>query len=98
MLQEILKMSNIELVMEALLKLNAESRAIPLTVYRTITLLSMLEGKEKSKEELGDLPFQGISEERLQTLLDNLLLEDQRFEYSSEDYEEKIEKFQVYAE
>lgn len=97
-LQELLKMSNINLVMEALSKLNAESRAIPLTVYRTITLLSMLEGEEKSGEELDDLPVQDISEERLQSLLDTLLSDDQRFEYSSEVYEEKIEKFQIYAE
>ncbi len=97
-LQEILQLSNINLVMEALSKLNAESRAIPLTVYRTITLLSMLEGEEKSGEELDDLPVQDISEERLQSLLDTLLSDDQRFEYSSEQYEEKIEKFQIYAE
>jgi len=84
--------------MEALSKLNAESRDIPLTVYRTITLLSMLEGEEKGEGELDDISVQGISEDKLQTLLDNLLSDDQMLEYSSEEYEEKIEKLQIYAD
>ena len=97
-LQELFKSSNINLIMEALSKLNAESRDIPLTVYRTITLLSMLEGEEKGEGELDDISVQGISEDKLQTLLDNLLSDDQMLEYSSEEYEEKIEKLQIYAD
>lgn len=99
-LQELLKISNLNMIMEALSKLNNENRAIPLTVYRTITLLSMLEGEEISRQEdaVDELPFQEVSQDKLQSLLDTLLSDDQRFEYSSEEYEEKIEKFQEYAE
>lgn len=99
-LLELLQISNIDMVMEALSKLNAESRAIPLTVYRTLTMLSMLEGEEilGKEEALDDFQANEISEDRLQALLDTLLSDDQRFEYTGEEYEEKIEKFQAYAD
>lgn len=97
-LQELIRISNIDLIMDALSKLNSESRAIPLTVYRTMTLLSMLEGESQSSKEDEDFFIQEISGEKLQALLDTLLSEDQRFEYTSEEYEEKIEKFQEYSD
>lgn len=99
-LQELLQMSNINVVMEALSKLNSENRTIPLSTYRTLTMLSMLEENTKAVDEeaLDDFELKEISSEKLQTLLDTLLSDDQRFEYSSEEYEEKIEKFQEYAD
>lgn len=99
-LEELLKISNINLIMDALSKLNSESRAIPLTVYRTLTMLSMLEGEEilGGDESFDELASKEITEDRFQALLDALLSDDQRFEYTSEEYEEKIEKFQIYAD
>lgn len=98
-LQELIKISNVNLIMEALSKLNNESRAIPLSVYRIITLLSMLQGENTGQEDsIEDIFSEDVSGERLRALLDTLLAEEQRFEYASEEYEEKIEKFQEYAD
>ncbi len=96
-LQELLEISEHKYVLDALEKLNSESRAIPLTVYRTLTMLSMLEGDEYQREEIGDPLLPEMDKSDFQALLDTLLAEDQRFEYSTPEYEEKIEKFQEYA-
>lgn len=100
MQQELAQIVDHEHMIESLKKLNSEGRAIPVTVYRTLSLLSML-GENAPKNdhpEDEELDLAEAEQENLQALLETLLSEDNRFSYMSAEYDEKIESLQEYAE
>ena len=89
-----------ETILNTLQKLNAEGRAIPITIYRTLSLVSMMDdetlGDEFHDDE--DPHLHDREHEGFQSLLDNLLSADDRCSFVTPEYEAKIEALQAHAE
>lgn len=99
MVEDLARMVGSSHLVDSLKKLNAQGRAIPVAVYRTLSLISMLD-QEGAGGDGGEAAFESQAEdsEQVQSLLDSLLSEDDRFSYISPEYEAKIENLQEYAE
>jgi hypothetical protein len=89
-----------EALLGSLEKLNAEGRAIPITIYRTLSIVSMMDDQDLGDEfhDDDDPHLHDLEHDGFQALLDNLLSAEDRYNYISPEYEAKIEALQAHAE
>jgi len=100
MIQEFSRVVDYDYLVDSLKALNAQGRALPVTVYRTLSIVGLL-GEEEDEimgAEDDEINLEETEKENFQALLDTLLTEDNRFSYMSQEYEAKIESLQAYAE
>lgn len=89
-----------EVLLDSLEKLNAEGRAIPISIYRTLSIVSMMDDQDLGDEfhDDEDPHLHEREHDGFQALLDNLLSSEDRYNYITPEYEAKIEALQVHAE
>jgi hypothetical protein len=89
---DLVRLFDDQVLLDSLRRLAAEGRVIPMSSYRTLSMLALLDGsREGEGGDEEEAEAEELEQGRYQGLLDALLSEEGRVDYVSGEYEERLE-------